>query len=323
MSAAVAAVEEAEGAVGAPAGTTPATARAAHSRRSPSRTCGASSRPTSSACCGCASSCRSGMRRQGYGRIVNVSSMGGKLTFPGGGVYHATKHAVEALSDALRFEVQGFGVDVAIIEPGLIRTNFAETAVGSVSYEDGPYAEFNNSRVGRTPPAPTTERSASSRGSEKVARAIERAITSRRPRTRYPVTASARLFIGQHAVLPDRAWDRVVGNQLPARAAARISRPTSRTPTRSMPTSASCSRTSPRTTSSLPKFRKANTVVQYQYREPDSQDHGQADRRRGRSGGLRFHHDGARGGHDDGRRHGPSLLARQGQRDRGTGPVGR
>src|SRR5919202_5451914 len=60
-----------------------------------------------------------GMRRAASGRIVNVSSMGGRLTFPGGGIYHATKHAVEALSDAMRFEVGGFGVDVVLIEPGL------------------------------------------------------------------------------------------------------------------------------------------------------------------------------------------------------------
>ena len=59
-----------------------------------------------------------GMRRQRSGRIMNLSSMGGKLTFPGGGAYHATKHAVEAISDALRFEVKGFGVDVVVIEPG-------------------------------------------------------------------------------------------------------------------------------------------------------------------------------------------------------------
>src|ERR687886_1914557 len=63
-----------------------------------------------------------GMRRQGSGRIVNVSSMGGKLTFPGGGFYHATKHAVEAISDALRFEVRNFGIKVSVIEPGLIKT---------------------------------------------------------------------------------------------------------------------------------------------------------------------------------------------------------
>src|SRR5215210_1559490 len=69
-----------------------------------------------------------GMRRQGFGRIVNISSMGGKLVFPGGGMYHATKFAVEAMSDAMRFEVQGFGVDVSIVEPGLIRTAFGDAA---------------------------------------------------------------------------------------------------------------------------------------------------------------------------------------------------
>src|SRR6187397_448991 len=58
-----------------------------------------------------------GMRRAGRGRIVNLSSMGGRLVFPGGGIYHATKFAVEALSDAMRFEVRGFGVHVSIIEP--------------------------------------------------------------------------------------------------------------------------------------------------------------------------------------------------------------
>ena len=54
-----------------------------------------------------------GMREQRWGKIVNLSSMGGRLTFPGGGLYHATKYAVEAISDALRFEVRGFGVDVS------------------------------------------------------------------------------------------------------------------------------------------------------------------------------------------------------------------
>src|SRR5215211_4769408 len=86
------------------------------------------------------------MRGAGSGKIVNLSSMGGKLTFPGGGVYHATKHAVEALSDALRFEVREFGVEVAIIEPGLIVTEFGETAAGSLDdvTEHGPYAKFNS-----------------------------------------------------------------------------------------------------------------------------------------------------------------------------------
>lgn len=80
-----------------------------------------------------------GMRRQRWGRILNISSMGGVLTFPGGGYYHATKYAVEALSDALRFEVAGFNVKVTVIQPGLIRTSFADAATGSMDApEDRP-----------------------------------------------------------------------------------------------------------------------------------------------------------------------------------------
>ncbi|MEA2332929.1 MAG: hypothetical protein QOH58_3067 [Thermoleophilaceae bacterium] len=156
-----------------------------------------------------------GMRRAGGGRIVNVSSMGGKLTFPGGGVYHATKYSVEAISDVLRFEVGGFGVHVSIIEPGLIKTNFAETAVGSVSHEDGPYAEFNAAVSASTAGVYEGPLGRLGGGPEAVAKAIEKAVTARRPRTRYPVTASARLLMTQHALLPDRAWDKVVGTSFP------------------------------------------------------------------------------------------------------------
>src|SRR3954454_1784677 len=73
-----------------------------------------------------------GMRAQRHGRIVNVSSMGANFTFPGGGFYHATKYAVEAISDALRFEVKGFGIDVVIVQPGIIRTGFAEAATDAI-----------------------------------------------------------------------------------------------------------------------------------------------------------------------------------------------
>src|SRR5687768_17897976 len=130
-----------------------------------------------------------GMRGQGWGRIVNVSSMGGKLTFPGGGWYHASKHAVEALSDALRFEVHGFGIDVVVIEPGLIRTGFAEVAVGSIEQDDGPYARFN-AAAGAATAGVYQNRLAQSFGGgpEAVAKAIEQAVTAKRPRTRYRVT---------------------------------------------------------------------------------------------------------------------------------------
>jgi NAD(P)-dependent dehydrogenase (short-subunit alcohol dehydrogenase family) len=156
-----------------------------------------------------------GMRREGRGRIVNLSSMGGKLTFPGGGTYHATKHAVEALSDAMRFEVQGFGIDVVVIEPGLIRTNFAETAVGSVAHEAGPYAEFNSAVSAATAGAYDGPFGRLGGGPEAVAKAIERALDAKRPRARYPVTASARVFMTQRRLLPDRAWDAVVGTSFP------------------------------------------------------------------------------------------------------------
>jgi NAD(P)-dependent dehydrogenase (short-subunit alcohol dehydrogenase family) len=158
-----------------------------------------------------------GMRRQGSGRIVNVSSMGGRLTFPGGGWYHASKHALEALSDALRFEVEGFGIDVVVIQPGLIRTGFAEAAVGSIAVDpDDPYARFNQA-VGAATAGAYEGGLARVLGGrpDTVARAIERAISARRPRTRYRVTASARLFLTLRRLLPDRGWDALLARSYP------------------------------------------------------------------------------------------------------------
>jgi NAD(P)-dependent dehydrogenase (short-subunit alcohol dehydrogenase family) len=160
-----------------------------------------------------------GMRRQGGGRIVNVSSMGGRLTFPGGGAYHGTKHAVEALSDALRFEVRGFGVDVVLIEPGLIKTRFGETAAGSIDAAvadgDDPYADFNAAVGAATAEVYEGPLARLGGGPETVARAIERAISSRRPKTRYKVTPSARLILAQRRLLSDRAWDAFLRTQFP------------------------------------------------------------------------------------------------------------
>jgi NAD(P)-dependent dehydrogenase (short-subunit alcohol dehydrogenase family) len=159
-----------------------------------------------------------GMRRQGWGRIVNISSMGGRLTFPGGGIYHGTKHAVEAISDALRFEVRDFGVDVVVIEPGLIKTQFGEAAVTSIQQgttSNGPYAEFNNAVAATTAGAYEGPLARLGGGPETVARKIEKAITRRRPRTRYPVTPSARMILGIRKVLPDRAWDAFNASNFP------------------------------------------------------------------------------------------------------------
>jgi NAD(P)-dependent dehydrogenase (short-subunit alcohol dehydrogenase family) len=159
------------------------------------------------------------MREQGWGKIVNVSSMGGRFTFPGGGVYHASKHAVEALSDAMRFEVKGFGVDVIIIEPGLIRTRFGETVAREIdagTRDPGPYEEFNRAVAEST--TGVYEKGPLSRlggPPEAVAEAIEKAITARRPRPRYTVTPSAKLLIATRAVIRDRGWDAMLRGQFP------------------------------------------------------------------------------------------------------------
>lgn len=160
-----------------------------------------------------------GMRRQGRGKVVNISSMGGKLTLPGGGVYHASKYAVEALSDALRFEVRGFGVDVIVIEPGLIRTEFSRAAVQSMEGEakaSGVYAEFNEAVARAT--KESFEKGFFSKlagEADDVARVIERALAKKRPKARYRVTASATLLMTQRAMMSDRAWDAFLRTQFP------------------------------------------------------------------------------------------------------------
>jgi NAD(P)-dependent dehydrogenase (short-subunit alcohol dehydrogenase family) len=162
------------------------------------------------------------MRRAGRGRIVNVSSMGGKLTFPGGGAYHASKHAVEALSDALRFEVAGFGVRVVVIEPGLITTRFGETAAGSLAdagdsgAAGDPYGAFNAAVGAATVGAYEGPLARLGGGPDSVAKAIERAIEAARPRARYKVTPSARMIMAQRRLLGDRGWDAFLHSQFPS-----------------------------------------------------------------------------------------------------------
>lgn len=153
-----------------------------------------------------------GMRRQRWGRIVNLSSIGGKLTFPGGGFYHGTKHAVEAISDALRFEVRPFGVRVILVEPGTVLTPFGDTAVASIS-DGGPYAAFKQGLADTVKGAYEGAMARMAIGPEKVAAVIEKAISARRPRTRYPVGLPARMGIAAKRVTPDRVFDAVLRSQ--------------------------------------------------------------------------------------------------------------
>ncbi len=131
-----------------------------------------------------------GMRARGFGRVVNVSSMGGRVTFPMMGAYNATKYAVESLSDALRNEVHAFGVRVSLIEPGYIRTEFADVAMSTIGVPEGsPYAGI----VTRADEMlHMFERTGV--GPEHVSRAIRKAIESRTPRARY--VAPWRTYLG-------------------------------------------------------------------------------------------------------------------------------
>jgi NAD(P)-dependent dehydrogenase (short-subunit alcohol dehydrogenase family) len=160
-----------------------------------------------------------GMRAQRWGKVVNVSSMGGRFTFPGGGLYHASKYALEALSDAMRYELKGFGVDVIVIEPGLIRTEFgavAEREIGGATADHGPYADFNRA-VGEATVGAYEKGLLARLGGppEAVAETIERALNARRPRARYTVTASARVLLALKALLPDAGWDAMLRGSFP------------------------------------------------------------------------------------------------------------
>ena len=164
-----------------------------------------------------------GMRRQGWGKIVNLSSMGGRMTLPGGGIYHATKYAIEAMSDALRFEVRGFGVDVIIIEPGAIKTEFGNTAIAKVDAIGGSsdYADFREVLKQNIRGVYEGPMAAFAVGPDAVAKVIEKAITASRPRTRYVITFGARMLMGMRRVLPDRAFDAFLRTQFrPPRPAA-------------------------------------------------------------------------------------------------------
>ncbi|HEX7291069.1 MAG TPA: oxidoreductase [Conexibacter sp.] len=169
------------------------------------------------------------MRDQRWGKIVNLGSMGGKLVFPGGGWYHATKHALEAISDALRFEVRGFGIDVILLEPGLITTEFGNAAVASMSEVDGapaaaaagdaapadPYAKFNATVGSATQGAYESPLRLLGAGPDRVAKVIERSIRKRRAPTRVTITPSAKFTIPTRRLMPDRAWDAMMRAQFP------------------------------------------------------------------------------------------------------------
>ena len=147
-----------------------------------------------------------GMRARGRGRIINISSMGGEFTTPFGGAYHASKYAVEAFSDALRFEVRPFGIEVVVVQPGPVKTRMADSAVKSLRIEpDSPYAPRLKSfaRVSLE----SLEKGNGVISAEDVAAVIVKALKSRKPKTRYKVGTIAHMMPFLRHILPDRTWD--------------------------------------------------------------------------------------------------------------------
>ena len=147
------------------------------------------------------------MREARRGTIVNVSSVAGKISIPFASPYCASKHAFEAVSDALRLEVAPFGVRVVVIEAGPITTRFAERAragIARILGSPGPYSVFYRNAER----AMETDFQAGSLPPERVARVIVRAIESEKPRTRYRITRMARVLIPLRSLLPDRLFDR-------------------------------------------------------------------------------------------------------------------
>ena len=174
--------------------------------------------------------------------------MGGRLVFPGGGIYHATKYAVEAISDALRFEVRGFGVDVILIEPGLIMTGFGEVAVAARSTHRRRRRRARtrtSTAAWRRPPrsAYNGPMAKLGGGPEAVAATIAKALNAERPKARYPVTASAHLLIDQREVTPDAHLGPDDARAVPD--AEGLSRPSAREPLAQLRTRSPASASAP------------------------------------------------------------------------------
>lgn len=154
-----------------------------------------------------------GMRANRFGKIVNITSIGGKIYTPFGAWYHATKHALEGWSDALRIETAPFDIDVIIVEPGGIRTPWGAIAVDHLreTSGSGAYAEavakaadgMTKAYAGRQLSDPSV-----------IAQTIAAAVTAARPRTRYAAGYMAKPALFLRWLLPDRLFDRVIASMV-------------------------------------------------------------------------------------------------------------
>lgn len=151
------------------------------------------------------------MRRNKYGKIVNISSIGGKMATPFGGWYHASKFALEGLSDSLRNEVKPFGIDVIVIEPGGIKSEWSDIAYTNLKKvsQNSAYNEtikaLANAFEGSSDKAP---------GPELIANLIKKAVEARKPKTRYVAGYMAKPALFMRKILSDKMMDRMIMRQI-------------------------------------------------------------------------------------------------------------
>jgi NAD(P)-dependent dehydrogenase (short-subunit alcohol dehydrogenase family) len=154
------------------------------------------------------------MRKHGKGTIINTSSMGGKMYTPLGAWYHASKHALEGWSDCLRLELKQFGINVVILEPGIIATEFGNVMTDPMMKYSGkgPYASLANAMAKATSDSYNNPSGASP--ASVISNTVSEIINSRKPKTRYRVGKLAKPMVWLRIMLGDRVFDKAVMSQV-------------------------------------------------------------------------------------------------------------
>ena len=153
------------------------------------------------------------MRENKYGKVVNISSMAGKIYMPLGSWYHATKHALEGWSDCLRLEVKHFGIDVVIVEPGGINTEWDGIAMDSMKEVSG-NGPYSNLAQNMATTFSQTYQGGKASHPDVIGKVIHQAVTARRPKTRYSAGYMAKFSIFSRWLLPDRTFDWFLKSQM-------------------------------------------------------------------------------------------------------------
>jgi NAD(P)-dependent dehydrogenase (short-subunit alcohol dehydrogenase family) len=154
------------------------------------------------------------MRAQRWGKIVNISSIGGKMATPFGGWYHASKFALEGLSDSLRNEVRPFGIDVIVIEPGGIKSEWSGIAYESLMRVSGKGAYAQTVQPLSKAFQGTDKRNP---GPELIAHLIKKAVETRKPKTRYSAGYMAKPALFMRGIFSDRMMDKMIMREMKKR----------------------------------------------------------------------------------------------------------